>query len=268
MTNIDWTKTVGQFITEQRILHFVSAALILIVGIFLSRRADSAISRLKHLDLQQRILFTKIAKYGVLTLAAAAALSQLGFDLKVLLGAAGVLTVAVGFAAQTSASNLISGIFLMVEKPFVIGDIVEVAGTKGEVLSIDLLSCKIRMFNNVMVRIPNETMVKSNITNLSYFPVRRVDFKVGVGYASDMRKVRELLVKAANAHPLCMNEPEPVFTFENFGDSSINVTLQVWTLNENVGRVQNDVFSDIKKLFEENGIEIPFPTRTLVQTQG
>lgn len=266
MTQIDWTKHFSHYVTEQRVIGIVSAVVILAVGIFLSRRVDSAISRLKHLDLQQRILFTKIAKYGVLTIAFASALNELGFNLKVLLGAAGVLTVAVGFAAQTSASNLISGIFLMVEKPFVIGDIVEVAGTKGEVLSIDLLSCKIRMFNNVMVRIPNESMVKSNITNLSYFPVRRVDFKVGVGYSSDMKKVRDLLMKAANAHPLCMSEPEPVFTFEAFGDSSINVLLQVWTLNENVGRVQNDVFNDINRLFGENEIEIPFPTRTLVQT--
>lgn len=267
MANLDFAHTFSRFITEERVMQIVSSIGILIVGIFLSRKVDSAISRIKHLDLQQRILFTKVAKYGVLTIAFASALNQLGFDLKVLLGAAGVLTVAVGFAAQTSASNLISGIFLMVEKPFVIGDIIDVANIKGEVLSIDLLSCKIRMFNNVMVRIPNESMVKSNITNLSYFPVRRVDFKVGVGYASDIKQVRALLLEVANTHPLCMSEPVPLFTFENFGDSSINVLLQVWTLNENVGRVQNDVFSQIKSIFEANKIEIPYPTRTLVQTQ-
>ncbi|MFN9975907.1 MAG: mechanosensitive ion channel family protein, partial [Phycisphaerae bacterium] len=113
------------------------------------------------------------------------ALDSLGFDLKVLLGAAGILTVAVGFAAQTSASNLISGLFLMFERPFVVGNSIVIGDLRGEVVAIDMLSTKIRTFTNMMVRIPNETLVKSNIVNLSYFPIRRVDLEVGVAYSSD-----------------------------------------------------------------------------------
>ena len=263
MTINDIWHTLRSYVTEEKIFAVTSAILILFVGVFLSKRVDSAVYRLKQLDLNQRILFTKFARYGVITIAVAMALGQIGFDLKVLLGAAGVLTVAIGFAAQTSASNLISGIFLMVEKPFVIGDIVEVAGTKGEVMAIDLLSCKIRLFSNLMVRIPNETMVKSSITNLSYFPIRRFDIAVGVGYSSDMRVVRELMMKAANVHPLCLAEPAPVFSFVSFGDSSMNVLFQAWTLNENVLAVQTELFIDIKTRFDKAGIEIPFPVRNL-----
>lgn len=263
MTMNDVMHTLRTYITEEKILAIMSAVLIMFIGVFLSRRVDSAVSRLKQLDPNQRLLFTKIARYGVLTIAVGTALGQIGFDLKVLLGAAGVLTVAIGFAAQTSASNLISGIFLMVEKPFLVGDIIDVAGVKGEVMAIDLVSCKIRLFSNLMVRIPNETMVKSNITNLSYFPIRRFDIAVGVGYKSDLRQVRDLMIAAATAHPLCLTEPEPIFTFSSFGDSAMNVLFQVWTLKDNVTVVQTDLYIQIKERLDKAGIEIPFPIRTL-----
>lgn len=256
----DWNHFVDTYITEDKIFNVCSAIIITFVGVFLSRRVEGFVGRLKQLDASQRSLFTKFGKYGVLTIAIAAALSQVGFDLRVLLGAAGILTVAIGFAAQTSASNLISGIFLMVEKPFVIGDIVDVAGQRGEVMAIDLLSCKIRLFSNLMVRIPNETMVKSSITNLSYFPIRRFDIAVGVGYSSDIRTVRDIMMKAAADHPLCLTEPAPLFSFVSFGDSAMNVLFQAWSLRENYFTVQTELFIDIKERFDRAGIEIPYPT--------
>jgi small-conductance mechanosensitive channel len=267
MTGFDWNHFAHTYVTEEKIVNLLWAIVILALGVAISRRVDSVMNRFKQLDVAQRVMFTKFARYGVVTLAIAMALAQLGFDLRVLLGAAGILTVAIGFASQTSASNLISGIFLMVEKPFVIGDVVDVGGTKGEVLAIDLLSCKVRTFSNLMVRIPNETMVKSNITNMSYFPIRRFDISVGVGYSTDLRRVRDLLFEAAHEHPLCLTEPEPVFSFAGFGDSSMNVLFQVWTLRENFTHVQTDLYIDIKERFDKAGIDIPFPIRTL-QLEG
>ncbi len=264
---VDWIHFAHTYITEEKIFNLFWAILIMFIGIFLSRRVEGLVNRLKQLELSQRALFTRFAKYGVITIATASALAQLGFDLRVLLGAAGILTVAIGFAAQTSASNLISGIFLMVEKPFVVGDIVDVAGTRGEVMAIDIISCKIRLFSNLMVRIPNETMVKSSITNLSYFPIRRFDITVGIGYQSDVKAVRDLMLKAATEHPLCLTEPEPIFSFAGFGDSSMNILFQVWTLKDNVLKVQTDLFIEIKERFDKAGIEIPFPVRTL-QIEG
>ncbi len=267
MNGFDWHKFAHTYFTEEKILNLFLAALVLVIGVALSRRVDSLTNRFKHLDLSQRMMFTKFARYAVVTLAISMALAQLGFDLRVLLGAAGILTVAIGFAAQTSASNLISGIFLMVEKPFVIGDVVDVAGTRGEVLAIDLLSCKVRTPNNMLVRIPNETMVKSNITNVSYFPIRRFDIQVGVGYSSDLKRVRDLLFEAAHSHPQCLTEPAPEFTFSSFGDSAMNVVFQVWTLRENTSKVQTDLYIAIKEELDKAGIDIPFPIRTL-QIEG
>jgi small-conductance mechanosensitive channel len=260
----DLINSLGGIITKDHVLNLVSATVIVLAGLFISRRANKPIDRLTQLDAQQRIIFGKIARYGVLALTAAAALSQLGFDLRVVLGAAGVLTVAVGFAAQTSASNLISGIFLMIERPFVNGDVVQVGDIQGEVVTIDLLSTKLRTAANLMVRIPNETMVKSNIVNFSYFPIRRVEFSIGVGYGSDLGQVERLLREAAETHPLCLEEPEPVFMFQSFGDSAINVQIHVWTVTANVQQVKNDLNVDIKTRFDAAGIDIPYPIRTLL----
>jgi small-conductance mechanosensitive channel len=174
------------------------------------------------------------------------------------------LTVAVGFAAQTSASNLISGVFLMVERPFTVGDVIGVGELNGEVMSVDLLSSKIRLFNNLMVRIPNEKLVKSDIVNYSYFPVRRVDFKMGVSYDTDPRFVEQVLRRVATNHPLCLEDPRPVFVFSGFGDSAMNLQFQVWTLRANMGTLQNDLYRDIKLAFDANGIEIPYPTTTAI----
>lgn len=257
------TKQLEAALTQKHLYGLLMAAVILIVGIVLARRASNAVSRISHLDTQQRVLIQKFSYYGLITIVIAAALNQMGFDLKVLLGAAGVLTVAVGFAAQTSASNLISGLFLIVDRPFVVGDIIEVAGAKGEVLSIDLLSSKIRTFDNILVRVPNETMVKSEIKNLTFFPIRRLDFKIGVGYKEDMGQVHKILLEVASRNPLCLEDPAPLFIFDGFGDSSMNIQFSVWAMRENMGLLQNSILTEIKLAFDRHGIDIPYPHRTV-----
>lgn len=260
----DITGYAESILSQKYLSGILMAAFILVAGFLLARRASNAISRISHLDPQQRLLIQKLSYYGLITVVIATALSQLGFDLKVLLGAAGVLTVAVGFAAQTSASNLISGLFLIVDRPFVVGDIVEIGGVTGEVLSVDLLSSKIRTFDNILVRIPNETMVKSDIKNLTFFPIRRLDFKIGVSYKENIAKVHKVLLDVANRNPLCLEDPVPLFIFEGFGDSSLNIQFSVWVLRTNLLLLRNSILAEIKAAFDKEGIEIPYPHRTVI----
>jgi small-conductance mechanosensitive channel len=263
----NWIHEISQTITPQHIFNLCWAAVILVGGAFIARKSESTVSRLSQLDFQQRILFSRFTKYGIFTLAIAAALNQLGFDLKVILGAAGVLTVAIGFAAQTSASNLISGIFLMVERPFVVGDAIKVADFSGTVVSVDMLSSKIRTFDNLMVRIPNETLVKSNIINYSFFPVRRADLSVNVAYSANIERVEQILREAALANPLCLNEPEPIFVFDGFGESAMKAQILVFTVSDNLQILKNELYADIKRRFDNEGIQMPYPTRVLVMAQ-
>ena len=190
-------------------------------------------------------------------------LNAIGFNLGVLIGAAGVLSVAIGFASQTSASNIISGLFLVAERPFSVGDLIKVGETTGEVLSIDLLSVKLRTFDNLFVRIPNETLIKSEVTTLTRFPIRRIDLSIAVALKEDIKAVRKVLEKVAEANPLCLDEPKPKFVFLGFGDSSLNMQFSVWVKRESFIELKNSIHEEIKEAFDAESIEIPFPHRSL-----
>jgi small-conductance mechanosensitive channel len=209
------------------------------------------------------MIMRRVVFYTLLGIVIASTLHQLGFKLGVLLGAAGILTVAIGFAAQTSASNLISGLFVIAERAFEVGDIIRVDNTTGEVLSVDLLSVKIRTFDNLFVRIPNESIIKSQITNLTHFPIRRIDMQIGVAYKEDLEHVKKVLFEVADKNPLCLEEPGPLYIFQGYSDSALSMQFSVWVKIENFLLLKNSIHEQVKAAFDEAGIEIPFPHRTL-----
>ncbi|MFO8098304.1 MAG: mechanosensitive ion channel family protein [Salinibacter sp.] len=259
-----WWTLIVDYLTGPQAAGLARAVVKIGLGLLLGRLAGNGMARLFGSDDAQRaMILRRMVFYGVAGLFAASALVELGFDLGVVLGAAGILTVAIGFASQTSASNIISGLFLLGERPFAVGDIIRVGGTVGEVLSVDLLSVKLRTFDNLFVRIPNETMIKSEVTNLRRFPIRRVDLQVSVAYTEDLREVRDVLLEVADRNPLCLEEPAPSVLFDGFLDSSMNYQFRVWASADNFLELRNSIPAEIKEAFEEHGIEIPFPHRTL-----
>ena len=240
------------------------AVLYLVAGVLLARAARYTLHRTAlTLSAQQKQLLTRVVYYGILGLFSVSALRQFGFDFTVLLGAAGIVTVAIGFASQTSAANLIAGLFLVAEKAVNIGEIVTVDGVTGEVLSVDVLSTKLRTFDNLLVRIPNETMVKARITVLNRFPLRRVDVNVGVAYDSDLALVQQTLLDVARDNPLCLDEPGPLVIWTGFGDNSIDYLYAVWGKSQNFLALRNSITRELKAAFDAAGIEIAFPQRTL-----
>lgn len=254
--------TFGDFLFSGQAEVYWRAAAVFLVGMLLAKIVHRRLN-IKKLDPQYRHLLRRVATYTIVLITLASVLRQLGVDLSVLLGAAGLLTVALGFAAQTSMSNLISGLFLMVERPFVIDDVIRVGDTTGMVTSIDLLSTKLRTFDNLLVRIPNESMLKSNVTNVTHFPIRRFDAQIGVAYKEDMTLVKNLLLEVANRNPLCLEEPEPLIIFQGFGDSALQFQFSVWATREKFLDLRNSIQEEIKRTFDANDIEIPFPHRTL-----
>lgn len=231
------------------LLHFVSRS----VGAYVQKRTS------EHIGLMTRkVIFITGTVICILTV-----LYEFGFKLNALLGAAGIASVAIGFASQTSLSNIISGLFLYWEKPFEVGDLIEVGQTRGIVLSIDLMSVKLRTFDNLFVRIPNETMVKAEVTNITKFPIRRMDINVGVAYKEDVDRVIEVLGDVASKNPYCLDEPEPVIIFENYGASSLDFKIGLWFEKTNFVMLKNSIMRDIKNRFDAEGIEIPFPHHTI-----
>ena len=254
----------------ERIENFLWAALIFLVALAVASLCRRLVRRFgesslgeRRLSPQHTMLLSRGVFYAVMMLGFFQALRTAGFDIGVLLGAAGIVTVALGFAAQTSASNLISGLFLMGERPFVLGDAVQVGTTVGEVVSIDLLSVKLRTFDNLLVRIPNESLLKSEITNLTRHPIRRLDIPIGIAYAEDPERVRSVLTAVAEANELCLDEPSPIFFVLGFGDSAIQLRYSVWTRTAGFFEFRTRFLSEIKRAFDAEGIEFPFPQQTL-----
>lgn len=249
---------------------FLKAAILLIFGLIIARIAGATTDRLlrRRLSFQSVLLARRGVKYAVLALFVISAMREAGFDLSVLLGAAGVLTVALGFASQTSVSNVISGVFLLGEGAFEIGENVTIGDVTGEVLSVDWLSVKLRTFDNLLVRLPNETVLKAQITNLSRFPIRRLDIPIGVAYSTDIAQVRDVLLRVAEESPLCLDEPKPILFHKGFGDSAIDLQFSVWFLTPNLLELRNQLPIEIKRAFDQAGIEIPFPQRTLHIASG
>jgi small-conductance mechanosensitive channel len=211
-------------------LGLVRAVLILVVGLVVARLASRAAARglRRRVSAQEAVLVRRLFFYVLVVLVVTSALHQLGFRLGVLLGAAGVLSVAVGFASQTSVSNIISGFFLIAERSFVVGDRLDVNGRVGFVISIDLLSVKLRTFDNLMVRVPNAEMINTTVVNLTRFPIRRVDLQIGVAYKEDTERVRKILFDVADRNPLCLEEPPPLFIYKGYGDSALELQFSVW----------------------------------------
>lgn len=261
-----WVGEFSDLLIGDRALSVYRATLLVLFGYVVARTLRRFVLRLLPATLSsqhQSMIIGRLVFYVFWALFIVSALRQLGFQLTALLGAAGILTVALGFASQTSASNLISGLFLLTEHPFGIGDVVRIGATTGEVLSIDLLSVKLRTFDNLFVRIPNETLIKSEVTTLTRFPIRRADLTVGIAYKEDIERVQKILMAVADANPLCLEEPKPLFILIGFGDSSVNIQFSVWAKRENFLELKNSIQIEIKQAFDREGIEIPFPHRTI-----
>ena len=261
----EWWSAIEAYFASGRWWDVARALLTVLAGLLIARILATATVRFAsdRLDAHRSMILQRTVYYLVLGLVVATALNQLGFKLGVLLGAAGIFSVAIGFASQTSASNLISGLFLVSERAFGIGDTIRVGTTVGEILSVDLLSVKLRTHDNLFVRIPNETLIKTEVTNLSRFPIRRADLMLSIARKEDIGRVRELLFSVADANPLCLEEPKPLFIVVGFGPFSTDLQFSVWSKREHHLELKNTIYEQIKLAFNAHGIEIPFPHTSL-----
>ncbi len=239
----------------------IYAILLIVLGYFVARILSKSIGKgLKtHLTHHQGVILRRVIFYSIFILFLVSAGQQMGFHIDTLLGATGILTIAIGIASQTSLSNIVSGIFIIGEKPFEIGDTIKVNDIQGEVKSIDLLSVKIRTSDNTVVRIPNETLIKSAIINTSYYPTRRVDILLNIAYKENIAHIRKILLGIAAKNAFCLKEPKPSVTFTSFGDAFANMQFSVWTKKDTFNELKTEIQEEIKNAFDENKIEMPFP---------
>lgn len=251
----------NRYLNEDILLHVFHIVLIVVLGLVAVRLIDLIVRRVftRTSSEQVKAMLHKTIIYIGWILIFLALLGELGVKLSALLGAAGVVGIAVGIASQKSLGNIISGFFLVSDKTFEVGDVIRVGTNTGVVHSLDLLSIKLRTFDNTLIRIPNEQIISTEIKNITRFPIRRMDFSIRIAYKEDLARVREALLRVAKQNPLCLEEPEPIFLLDEFGDSGIGLLFGIWFEKSNFIEVKNSVFDEIKRTFEAEGIEIPFP---------
>lgn len=189
-------------------------------------------------------------------------------DLTGWLASAGVIGVAVGFAAKDTLSNLIAGVFILADAPYKLGDyLVLENGDRGAVIEIGIRTTRLRTRDDVEIIVPNAVMANSRIVNQSGGPhaAFRLRIQVGVAYGSDLDQVREVLMDTVQSEALILSEPRPRVRFRAFGDSSLDHEVLGWVEEPGLrGRATDRVLTAIYKRFEVEGIEIPYPRRDLV----
>lgn len=258
-------ETIAQLFDYPPVFNGLRATILAIVGIIVLVSFGRFVVRVlgDSVSAQVRMIISKVIVYLGALLVVLLVLHNLGFKLTALLGTAGIVGMAVGFASQTSLSNVISGIFMMGEQAFQVGDLIEVGTLRGFVMSIDLLSVKLRTLDNKLMRVPNESLLKEKVVNITRFPIRRWDNTIGVAYKEDIPRVIAVIKDVVDKNRFCLDEPEPVIYLMNFAESACEIFVGVWFEKNSFLDLRRSFLPEIKARFEAEGIEIPFPHRTL-----
>lgn len=205
----------------------------------------------------------RIVVYGIIIVAIIIATRPLGIDLSALLVAGGVLGIVIGFASQTVVSNLLSGIFIFVDRPLKIGDPVRIEDVEGKVVDISVFSTRVRAWDGYIIRIPNDKVFNSIILNYERNPVRRIAFKIGISYSTNIEVAKRAVLNAIEEHPFTLVEPPPEVFVEDFGDNAIILSVRCWAPTTVWFATKKDLLEAIKREFDELGVEIPFPQRVI-----
>ena len=251
--------------------NLVIAVLVFVLFYFGARLASKvlgkALSRVSH-NRQVNGLITTMVYTAVIVVGAMTALGILNLTGVVtsLLAGVGIIGLALGFAFQDLAANFMAGILIAIRQPFEIDDVVETNDFVGTVEKVSLRSTSLRSFQGQIVLVPNKDIFGNPIVNYSVTGKRRVDLSCGVAYGDDLEKARDLAIRAVKSIEYLDSSKEVQLFYTEFGDSSINFDIRFWiNFRKQVDylRAQSDAIMKIKRSFDDNGITIPFPIRTL-----
>ena len=274
-TPIYGDKTLGDVLTVEFLLgavgQVVLAAVILILGFFIAgfvkRRILRFAEKSRHFDKTMGGFLGSVARYGILVLTIIFVLQQFGFQtasLVALLGAAGL---AIGLALQGVLSGVASGVMLVVFRPIKVGDFIEVNGYSGTVKDISIFTTELATLDNVQVIIPNTDVWANAITNYSVYDTRRAEWVFGVAYSADLKKAEEVIRDVIFDDRRALSDPEPFLQVNNLGESSVDFLARCWVRSSDYFQFQADMKRQVKEAFDREGIDIPFPSRTVFMRQ-
>lgn len=263
---IIWYQTV-----IKNIPNIIIAILILAIFVLLAKLIRKIVSGLVSRITKSkavRNLLTTMSYFSILLVGLFISLEIMNLEKTVtsILAGAGVIGLALGFAFQEIASNFVSGILIAFREPYQIGDIIEIDSYFGEVTEINLRTTSVTTFQGLEVLIPNKDMFTKAFINLTTTPKRRLDLTIGVSYSDDLKKVEEVTLEVLSKIEERVDDMDAEVFYEEFGASSINLSARIWIHypgNNAFLKARHKAIMNIKKAFDENGITIPFPIRTL-----
>jgi len=261
--------------TEFTLWTVLYLVVLVVALVFISRMvkrwlANRVLAR-RDLDLGVRQAIATIFQYLFVLVGFLIILSTAGIDLTTLNVLAGAVGIGVGFGLQTIANNFISGLIILFERPVKVGDRIQVGDVTGDVVRIGARATTIKTNDNIEIIVPNAEFISSQVINWSHSDREvRLHIPVGVSYSSNPEEVRDILLEVAASHQGVLKSPPPDVIFTEFGDSSLNFDLRVWT-SDYITKpkiLRSDLNFAIRKKFRERGIEIPFPQRDIHVRSG
>ena len=259
--------TINVFGTQLSIWSLIVAAIIMVVGVIIAKVASVFFKRYfaANLEVNTAKNLQKLIYYGIIIVTLLTVTSSQGIDLSGLIVAGGIFGIVIGFATQSVVSNLISGIFLMFDRPAKAGDLIEIPSSNiyGRLIDITVFSTRIKLFDGSIIRVPNEKVFTSEIRNVSGSEVRRIDCTVGIAYKEDVDHAMQVIKEELTKLPYVLREPEPAIWTEQLADSSVNLKVLTWLPIDDWDEVGPVLVKVVKNALDKAGIEIPFPQRTI-----
>ena len=251
-------------------INILVAIAILLAGFFIAGRARKLIRHLgmkyPQLDVTLFNFIGSMARWVIIALTIVVVLSQFGVETTSLIALVGAAGLAIGLALQGTLSNLAAGVMLLIFRPFKVGDYVIAGGHSGTVEEISLFTTHIVSIDNVLTIVPNGDIWASAVTNYSVKDSRRLDLVFGVSYGTDLKAAEQALRDVIGDEDRIRDEPsEPFVAVTNLGDSSVDFSIRVWCASSDYWALKCHMLRTVKEAFDERGIDIPFPTTTIVR---
>lgn len=244
----------------------IAALVILVIGRMVAKLVRSAVKRLLKKSKVEELLISFVSSLSYMAMLAfvvIAALNQLGIQTTSFVAILGAAGLAIGLALQGSLSNFAAGVLMIIFRPFTSGDYIEGGGVSGTVGQIQIFTTELLTPDNKLVIVPNSNMMAGNIINYSANKTRRIDLVIGVSYADDLLKVKQVLQTIIAAEPRILSDPATKIAVSELADSSVNLVVRPWVLTSEYWDVYFQLIETIKLRFDEQGISIPFPQRDI-----
>ena len=250
----------------------VSALIIIFLGFLVGGWARKRLIKLgqtyAHLDITLFNFLGNTARYVIIGFAFLFVLNTFGVQTTSFVAVIGAAGLAIGLALQGTLSNVAAGVMIVFFRPIKLGDFVEVNGQMGTVKDVTLNFIELASTSNVQIIIPNAQVWGNTIVNYSSYDTRRAEWTFGVGYGANLKLAEETIRKTILADDRARTEPEPFIQVNNLGDSSVDFLVRVWCASGDYFAFQADMKRQVKEALDAAGIDIPFPTRTVVQIKG